>query len=176
MSLNLRLGPHNGKEPVSGSHDGATWVLDTSGPKERYATFSSEDQVVLVAELSHSADVVIETSGEVKVVLRGRLLAADGPARLKLWGRAATRRSKPSPALADPLAARRVCACGCGVGIPRSAQFAAGHDKKAIHERISRRWGTLAEFVRWFDANESTAADRIAGGDGSADPIAGGDG
>ncbi|MGH9124627.1 MAG: hypothetical protein ACRDZ8_07855 [Acidimicrobiales bacterium] len=166
MSLNLRLGPRNGKDPARGLHEGGTWVLDTSGLKERYATFSSEDQVVLVAELSDNADVVIETGGEVKVVLRGRLMAADGPARLKLWGLAASRGSKPVPALADPLAARRVCACGCGVGIPRSAQFAAGHDKKAIHERISRRWGTLAEFVRWFDANESTAADPIAGGGG----------
>lgn len=53
----------------------------------------------------------------------------------------------------------RQSACGCGeatVKPPRA--FAAGHDQRAVRERIARQWGSTLAFVRWFDEQEEVRA------------------
>lgn len=44
----------------------------------------------------------------------------------------------------------KTCACGCGTSTDK--EFVAGHDQRAIHERISRRFRSVSEFLRWFDS------------------------
>jgi len=46
---------------------------------------------------------------------------------------------------------RVLCACGCGTEISSRRAFVAGHDQKAIHERIKAEWGNTPGFVDWFD-------------------------
>lgn len=45
------------------------------------------------------------------------------------------------------------CYCGCAGVTAYGRKFLAGHDAKAVHTRIRARWGSVAEFVRWFDEN-----------------------
>jgi hypothetical protein len=42
-----------------------------------------------------------------------------------------------------------LCACGCGKKTDR--EFLPGHDQRAIHERISRNFDSISEFLVWFD-------------------------
>jgi len=110
--MHFRLRPGSGGDPASEPQPGGTWAITISAPYERYLTFSARDQVVLVAELTEHADVAIQGGGAVEVVLRGRLLAAGDPAwataRDKPWGVLTAYPRRRAPAIADPLAARRV--------------------------------------------------------------------
>jgi hypothetical protein len=45
---------------------------------------------------------------------------------------------------------RTLCACGCGNQTPAGRHFIAGHDQKAIHERIAKVGGVVP-FLEWFD-------------------------
>jgi hypothetical protein len=47
------------------------------------------------------------------------------------------------------------CVCGCGAAVRGPDQFASGHAQRAVAERISRRWGSAVEFVKWFDEGAS---------------------
>jgi hypothetical protein len=47
------------------------------------------------------------------------------------------------------------CLCGCGTPVRGPNQFASGHGQRAITDRITRRWGSTVEFVKWFDGPDS---------------------
>lgn len=46
--------------------------------------------------------------------------------------------------------AEQLCACGCGQTITKG-YWVPGHDHRAIHERIARDHGSVAEFIDWYD-------------------------
>ena len=65
----------------------------------------------------------------------------------------------------------RKCKCGCGQPVTRG-QWLPGHDHRAVHQRIRRDHGNVAEFIDWYDkalparrrqrATAATAAKRAA--------------
>ncbi|MGH8997004.1 MAG: hypothetical protein ACRDX8_13735 [Acidimicrobiales bacterium] len=52
--------------------------------------------------------------------------------------------------------------CGCGCRVQTEREFLPGHDQRAIHQRISRAFRSVSEFLAWFDKqfppDESEAA------------------
>lgn len=134
------------------------WRLGARAVHERWATFSHTfpdgPRVVLVVEIECVEDVA--RSGEQpKQAIRGRILDASDPMHAALMALDVDRHRNPVTYLPDPPEAARTCACGCG-GTPAPASaFLSGHDQRAVHERIARRWGSTLEFVRWFDAGDA---------------------
>lgn len=62
---------------------------------------------------------------------------------------------KPSPLPSNRNPVRyynpiKKCACGCGGDTDKD--FLPGHDQRAIHTRISSQFRSVADFIRWFDA------------------------
>ena len=126
--------------------------------REQYATFSYAGCIVTVAEITG-----IETlpwanpRGRCdKQAIVGHALEPGHPAHDHFVGREITNRSRnPVSYIADPPFAPapelRTCACGCSLTVGESKYFASGHDQRAIHERIARRWGGTLGFVEWFD-------------------------
>ena len=115
------------------------------------------------------SDIPVPSGGGFKKVLRGRVLAEGDPARQELLGTTINSFRNPVSYIADPPSSPRVCACGCGSPVLGRRLFIPGHDQKALHERIAKRWGSAVEFIRWFDSsdhpNEGTAAGPDAGTD-----------
>lgn len=50
---------------------------------------------------------------------------------------------------------RTPCLCGCGHLV--FGDFVAGHDQRAIHDRVAKI-GSVAEFLGWFDRHYDGAA------------------
>lgn len=44
------------------------------------------------------------------------------------------------------------CKCGCGNTVERGV-WLPGHDQRALHQRIHRDHGNVANFVDWYDAS-----------------------
>ena len=90
----------------------------------------------------------------------GRPLSPGFTAYDRLIGRQVDSNRNPVSYLPDDPddePARR-CACGCDAEVPPGRNFAAGHDRRAVRERIAKRWGSTLAFVRWFDADEDARA------------------
>ncbi|NMO90413.1 hypothetical protein [Actinomycetospora sp. TBRC 11914] len=49
-------------------------------------------------------------------------------------------------------AALRDLTCACGCGTPTTAEFVAGHDVRAVRDRVRRHFaGSTADFLTWLD-------------------------
>lgn len=138
------------------------WNLGPRAYEERYATFSYDNEIVVVAEISD-----VETIPWPKDPLRpgkqaivGRVLKDADPAHDYFIGRTVDTFRNPVSYIPDPEPQEmepRTCACGCGAAIRGTSQFASGHDQRAVHERIRRQWGDTLSFIRWFDATYPSA-------------------
>ena len=133
------------------------WVVGEKAKTERYATFSFEGQVVLAVELTGMHPVTIPGTGAIKQILEGRVLPEGDPAREELMGTLINSFRNPVSYIPDPPSSPRLCACGCHTPVPSGRLFVPGHDQKAIHERIAKRWGSARKFIEWFDATEGEA-------------------
>lgn len=43
------------------------------------------------------------------------------------------------------------CMCGCSQPVAKGQVWLPGHDHRAVHERIKRDHGNVAEFIVWYD-------------------------
>lgn len=50
------------------------------------------------------------------------------------------------------MATQHKCKCGCGNLVTGPGLWLPGHDHKAVHQRIHRDHGSVAEFIDWYDA------------------------
>lgn len=137
------------------------WILGPRADQEQYATFSVRGVIQYVVEIDDIETISSKSGRKPKRAIRGRLLSSGHPAYLALIGREVDGNRNPVTYIPDDPAdePERPCACGCGeatVKPPRS--FAAGHDQRAVRERITRRWGSTLAFMRWFDAQEDRDA------------------
>lgn len=131
------------------------WVIGARAGKENYVTFSFNGEVVLVAGLN---EVLTEddefaaqrSNGRARKYLDAVVLSKGDPAHDALIGRPTPGHHNPVTYTADP-DSDPTCGCGCGAAVPGSRSFVPGHDQKAVHERISRQWGSTLAFVKWFD-------------------------
>jgi hypothetical protein len=122
------------------------WVLGRRADTEQFAVFSytGDHLVKFVAEIDGFEDF-----GDKRAIV-GRVLPPDHPITRKWVGKPAPDNFRnPTTYHAD--GGPRLCACGCGEPVKAGRVFAAGHDQRAIHERIERQWGGTLGFVRWFD-------------------------
>ncbi len=119
------------------------WLLGKRSRNERMATFSHQGRVKVVVAIDDFEDV---PGGKQAII--GRVLSAGDPDYDALIGTVVD-------AFRNPVTYQeqgdRVCACGCGARVAGTVTFLPGHDQRAVHERISKQWGSTLSFVRWFD-------------------------
>lgn len=161
------------------------WVLGPRADLERHALMSFAGRVRQAIEIESIEPVPPTRPGrERRRVINGRILGPGDPVHDLYVGREA-----PVLGVRNPITyvgrhtAHPTCACGCGAEVRRGA-FVAGHDQRAVHERIARV-GTVVDFLRWFDATfepavlpstPGTGAGAATGerGTGAAEPVLGG--
>lgn len=133
------------------------WALGPRAARERYATFSVDRVVKLVAAIER-IDVIPakDPQRRSKSAISGTLLAAGDPAYDALIGRLVDGHRNPVTYLPDPAAGERVCLCGCGMPVSVHREFLPGHDQRAVHDRLTRQWGGTVGFVKWFDSTYPT--------------------
>lgn len=141
------------------SRNRGMWPLNTDrAADEKYATFSYKGNIVAVAEISG-----IETlpwpnprGRRDKKAAIGCALEPGHPANEYFIGRVIKGDRNPVSYIDDPEPRPKpepqYCACGCGTQVTTSKRFVAGHDQKAVHERIARQWDGAVGFIEWFDA------------------------
>ncbi len=136
------------------------WLLGPRSALEQYATFSFDGTVRVVVELER-----VETVPSKDPIRRdrsaicGRVLQHGHPVHDALVGRPVDAHRNPVTYLEDPSDGPRTCACGCGAAVAAHRAFAPGHDQRAVHERITRQWGSTLGFIDWFDAAHATEPD-----------------
>lgn len=127
------------------------WKLGPRAHRERYATFSVDGTVRLVAAINDIEDVDM-VDGGVRQAVVGYPLDPSDPAAKSLLGREVDRHRNPVTYISElAVGSVATCACGCGEPVPGGRQFLPGHDQKAIHDRIKQGWGNTVAFINWFD-------------------------
>ena len=129
------------------------WLLGPRAARERVATFSFEGTVQVVVEVDRVETVPAkDATKRTKSAIVGRVLDAGHPAHDALIGQAVDLHRNPVTYLPDPSGGPRTCGCGCGAAVAGHRTFVPGHDQRAVHERITRQWGSSLGFIDWFDA------------------------
>jgi len=135
------------------------WVLGSKADRERFALIVYNNTVLQAVEIDDLEEVtVINAHGreQRRRAIVGRVLSAGHPVYDAFVGQVAPMRSTQNPIkYVESEHDLTPCLCGCGE-IVRSA-FVAGHDQRAIHERIAK-FGTVAKFLTWFDATYDATA------------------
>lgn len=169
MAINFKLSPRRDVEDPSvwgrswvGWDDDASeqvlfdlnrgvWNLGQRARREKYATFSVDGVVRLVAAVEDIVNIEM-LDGGVKQAVVGHPLDSSDPGAIMLLGRGVDSHRNPVTYIPDLVtSAPPTCACGCGETVPGGRQFLPGHDQKAIHDRIKKGWGTTVDFIDWFD-------------------------
>lgn len=133
------------------------WFLGKRAANERYATFSYDAIVRLVVQIDHIETIPARVAGtRDKQAIVGRVLPEGYSVREALIGTAVDSHRNPVTYIEDPPDVARTCACGCGAPVTGVRVFLPGHDQRAVHERITRQWGSSLAFIEWFDATYPT--------------------
>lgn len=173
MAVNFKLGPVRAIDPADDDmgrswvgyspthspqatfdHNRGIWGLGARAARERYATYSYRGTVVVVVEIDHIEVVPRREPSKRRVsAIAGRVLEPGEEAYEALIGQPVDSFRNPITYLDDPGTGGRprTCACGCGTPIAQPRTFAPGHDQRAVHERITRQWGSTLSFIAWFD-------------------------
>ncbi len=134
------------------------WLLGRRADDERFATFSHDGRIVIVAqidgiELRPWADA---RGRRDKKAVVGHVLGPGDRAYDHFIGQTVAGHRNPVSYVDDPEPRPKpdanLCACGCGSSVSSEKHFVAGHDQRAVRERITRQWGDTIGFVDWFDA------------------------
>lgn len=172
MAINFKLGPVRDVAPeqddmgrswvgFSPTHSAqqtyeqnrGIWLLGPRAARERYATFSFDGTVCVVVEVDRVETVPAKNAAKrSKSAVVARVLEAGHPVHDTLVGQPVDLHKNPVTYPADPSGGPRTCGCGCGRAVADHRAFVTGHDQRAVHERITRQWGSTLGFVDWFDA------------------------
>jgi hypothetical protein len=135
------------------------WVLGPRAQRERLATFSVDGTVRVVARIESIAVIPAKAAGRrSKRAIVGQVLGPGDPDYDALIGTTVDGHRNPVTYIADPSGGARACGCGCGAPVAGHRAFLPGHDQRAVHDRITRQWGSTLGFVDWFDATYPDAA------------------
>jgi hypothetical protein len=128
------------------------WVLGARADHERYALFSARNEGRKLVRMAIEITAPPEDTGEGRRALQGRILRPGHPVYDMYVGHGApvTNQRNPVAYIDSPLDGQVSCACGCGDLVPLQRDFLAGHDQRAIHERVAQVGG-VREFMDWFD-------------------------
>lgn len=178
MTVNFKLGPVTAVDPAQDDmsrtwigwsplhldqetydQNRGLWLLGRRVEHEQYATFSAEGIVRVVVAIDHVETVPSKVAGaRSKRAIMGRVLKAGDPIYDALIDQQVDGHRNPVTYLEDPIGGPRTCACGCGAAVLGSRAFLPGHDQRAVHDRITRQWGSTLAFINWFDATYPEAA------------------
>jgi hypothetical protein len=123
------------------------WKLGERADRERYALFLAKRIVVLAVRI----DSITAADPDGRRTINGTVLKPGDPVYDKyVGGDAPVGKSQNPVQYIDSPFDRTLCACGCGGEAPAGRNFIAGHDQKAIHERIAKVGGVIP-FLDWFD-------------------------
>lgn len=135
------------------------WVLGPRARQERLATFSVDGTVQVVVRIERIETVPAKQAGaRSKRAIVGRVLAPGDADHDALIGTQVDGHRNPVTYIEDPAGGARTCGCGCGAPVAGHRAFLPGHDQRAVHDRITRQWGSTLGFVDWFDATYPDAA------------------
>jgi hypothetical protein len=124
------------------------WRLGPRADNERYALFSSmsDHTVKFIAEIEG-----FDRYGPERAVV-GRVLPQDHPLHERYVGMPAPDRFRnPVTYVNAPDTPTPTCMCSCGARVETNRSFLSGHDQRAVHARITKRWGSTVGFIDWFD-------------------------
>jgi hypothetical protein len=134
-------------------HNRGTWRLNLPrARREDYVLFSHKGAVKFVAEI-HGAESIGDRN---RIILNGQPLGPDHPMsrRWVVGAPAPDGNRNPVHYFYDSASAASICRCGCAEPVPPGRAFLPGHDQKAVHERIAKRWGGTVGFIEWFDSTD----------------------
>jgi hypothetical protein len=121
------------------------WKLGERAGHERYVLFVAQDRVRGAMEIQG-----FTRHGDRRAI-EGEMLGAGHPIHDTYVGGpdpSASRTRNPIHYW-EPGSDKTTCGCGCGA--PTDRDFLPGHDQRAIHDRISRAFRSVREFLVWFD-------------------------
>lgn len=145
-------------DEVNFEHNRGPWTLAFwHGGRERIATMSFGHVVRIVADIDHLEDVVLP-SGSVKHALVGSVLRPGDRDYDRLVGSVIPVFRNPVHYMPD---IETVCLCGCGIVLASARRWAPGHDQRALHDRVRAKWGSIEEFIRWYDTDHATGESHI---------------
>ncbi|MER5601659.1 hypothetical protein [Streptomyces sp. NPDC002265] len=136
------------------------WRLGTRADRERYALFTAKGIVVLAVEI----DNITAAGLDGRRTVNGTILKSGDPVYdAYVGGDAPVGKSQNPVQYVDSPFDRTLCACGCGSQTPSGRNFIAGHDQRAIHDRIAKVGGVVP-FLEWFDKTWPRPADATCPG------------
>lgn len=123
------------------------WKLGSRADRERHALFIAQGLVRGAVEIDR---LTVRGDRRAIVGVGQKLLGPGNPIYDTYVGKPDPTGSRTRNPVRywDP-SAGHVCGCGCGEATER--EFLPGHDQRAIHERISRVFRSVTEFLVWFD-------------------------
>lgn len=172
MAINFKLGPVTEIDPatddmsrtwIGWSHlhgdeqtyeqNRGVWVLGPRAERERLATFSYDGKIKIVVAVDRIETIPAKEVGRrSKSAIVGRVLGPGDSRHDALIDQPVDNHRNPVTYIIEPTAGDPTCACGCGAPVAGHRSFLPGHDQRAVHERIARRWGSTLGFIDWFDA------------------------
>lgn len=120
------------------------WKVGERGKKERFILLVADDVVRGAMEVSGYAD-----HSDHRTSFTGTMLGPGHPvfdAYVNKPDPCGGNHRNPVRYLPNP---PRSCGCGCGTTTERD--FVPGHDQRAVHDRIKRVFGSVSNFLLWFD-------------------------
>lgn len=152
-----------------GEHDSveANWannrgyyVLGARADRQNYVLFSHQRKVVMAARITS----IVDAKGKPgKRIINGKPLGEGDPVYdTYVDGRTPDRAVgvRNPVTYVEGSVPGRPCGCGCGQ-VVFEGEFVRGHEQTALHQRVAEI-GTIAEFLRWFDAIDAGEVPRRA--------------
>lgn len=131
------------------------WKFGPRAWRERYVTFSASDnRVKCAARITGVTSVgVVPSKGE-RFKLDGEVLKPGDPEYDRLMNMTIPPHRAFRYIDDGTQLPAFTCLCGCGEPVGGQDQFISGHSQRAVQERIAKRWGGAAGFVKWFDSGD----------------------
>lgn len=124
------------------------WLLGPKADRQRYAVFTSI-QTGLIVAVVEVAEIESYPGGKRAIV--GTALGPGHLVRDQLHGQPALDNHRNPMTYPDHPLDVNQCACGCGEAAPAGRDFQPGHDQRAVHARITHQWGSILQFITWYD-------------------------
>jgi hypothetical protein len=124
------------------------WKLNRlRASREDYVLYSHNGTVKYVIEIHDT-----EQFRDNRIGFIGEVLPADHPVARRWVDKPAPDSNRNPVSYYYEPGDSRTCRCGCGDPVSPDRAFAPGHDQRAIHDRITERWGDAVKFITWYDA------------------------
>lgn len=141
------VGWHLGMTPAEVYSAGrGAWRFGERAKRERYALLVAHGRVRLAVEITG----ITEPDDDGRRSIEGRILGAGNDIHDRYVGGLEPSGSKTrNPIRYWEPRSTGLCRCGCGGATDR--EWLPGHDQRALHEAIARRFRTVSDFLEWYE-------------------------